>query len=140
LVTACNKEGAAFRALPDCSSASSRDGKVFLTAINNKEVCALQAFGTAGRDNEFYRARGWVEDNMDRRDRELLNRQMSHFPPARRRDGIMIMAIVGVFLVGLTTGGLLFPFGSNPSTPTGSDSGKTALAFFLNGTGDTTRQ
>jgi hypothetical protein len=77
---------------------------------------------------------------MDRRNREVLNRRMSHFQHAPRQDGIAIMAIVGVFLVGLTTGGLLFPFGSSPPTPTSFDSGKAALAFFLNGTGDTTRQ
>jgi hypothetical protein len=77
---------------------------------------------------------------MNRRDRELLDRQMSHFQHAPRPDGIMMMAIVGIFLVGLTAGGLLFPFGSGPRTPTGSDNGKTALAFFLNGAGNATRQ
>jgi hypothetical protein len=76
---------------------------------------------------------------MDRRDRKLLNRQMSRFQPAPRRDGVLILAMVGVFIAGLTAGGLLFTFGSNPSAPTASSDGKTALAFFLNGTGTTTR-
>jgi hypothetical protein len=112
---------------------------MFVLQSVKRSLCST-SLGTAGRDNEYYWVRGWVEDNMNRRDRELLNRQMSHFQHAPRRDGIMIMAIVGVFLVGLTTGGLLFSFGSSPRTPTGAGSGKTALAFFLNGTGDTTRQ
>jgi hypothetical protein len=77
---------------------------------------------------------------MDSRDRELLNRQMSRFQPSPRRDGVLIVAMVGVFLAGLIAGGLLFPFGSNPSTPTASNDGKTALAFLLNGTGKTTQQ
>jgi hypothetical protein len=77
---------------------------------------------------------------MDRRDRQLLNTQMSRFYPAPRRDGVLILGMVGVFIAGLAAGGLLFTFGSNPSAPTASSDGKTALAFFLNGTGITTRQ
>ncbi len=77
---------------------------------------------------------------MNRRDRELLDRQMSRFQPGARRDGILIHAMVSVFLGGLNAGGLLIKFGSNPSTLSASSEGKTALAFFLNGTGNTTRQ
>jgi hypothetical protein len=77
---------------------------------------------------------------MDRRDRELLNRQMSRFQHSPRRDGVLITAMVAVFLAGLTAGGLLFTFGSNPSTSTASNNGKTALAFLLNGTGKTIPQ
>src|SRR6266568_3962467 len=92
-------------------------------------VCCCSKFfavftaGTAGRGNEFYPARGWVEDNMNRRDRELLDRQMSRIQIPPRRDGVSILAMVGVFIAGLTAGGLLFTFGSNPSTPTASDDG-----------------
>jgi hypothetical protein len=75
---------------------------------------------------------------MNRRDRELLDRQMKHIQSQPRRDGVSILGMVGVFIAGLTAGGLLFTFGSNPSTPT--DDGRTALAFFLNGIGNTTRQ
>jgi hypothetical protein len=77
---------------------------------------------------------------MDRRDRELLNRQMSRFQHNLRRDGVLILALAGVFIAGLTAGGLLFTFGNNPSTPTAFDEGKIALAFFLNGTANTKRQ
>ena len=77
---------------------------------------------------------------MNRHDRELLDRQMSHLQPATRRDGMLILAMAGVFIAGLTVGGLIFTFGSNPSTSTASDDGRTALAFLLNGTAKTARQ
>jgi hypothetical protein len=77
---------------------------------------------------------------MNRRDRELLDRQMSRIQSQQRRDSVLILGMVGVFIAGLTAGSLLFTFGSNPPTPTASDDGRTALAFFLNGTGKTTRQ
>jgi hypothetical protein len=101
---------------------------------------AASTAGTAALGNEFYPARGWVEDNMNRRDRELLDRQMKHIQSQPRRDGVLILGMVGVFIAGLTAGGSLFTFGSNPLTPTASDDGRTALAFFLNGIGNTTRQ
>ena len=41
---------------------------------------------------------------MDRRDQELLDTQMKRFQPPSRRDGLMILAIVGVFLAGMTAG------------------------------------
>jgi hypothetical protein len=77
---------------------------------------------------------------MNRHDCELLDRQMSHLQPATRLDGILILAMVGVFIAGLTVGGLIFTFASNPSTSTASDDGRTALAFLLNGTAKTARQ
>ena len=94
---------------------------------------AVSTAGTAALGNEFYPARGWVEDSMNRLDRELLDRQMSRIQSQPRRDGVLILGMVGVFIAGLTAGSLL-------STPTASDDGRTALAFFLNGTGNTTRQ
>jgi hypothetical protein len=118
-----------------------------LLRCNQSSLCyaaskffAVSTAGTAALGNEFYPARGWVEDNMNRRDRELLDRQMSRIQSQPRRDGVLILGMVGVFIAGLTAGSLLFTLGSNPSTPTASDDGRTALAFFLNGTGNTTRQ
>ena len=77
---------------------------------------------------------------MDRRDRELLDRQMSRIQLPVPRDGVLILAMAGVFIAGLTVGGLMFTFGGNRSTPTASHDGRTALAFFLKGTAHTTRQ
>jgi hypothetical protein len=77
---------------------------------------------------------------MNRHDRELLDRQMSRRQTAPRRDGILILVMTGVFIAGLTAGGLLLTFGSKPPTSTALDDGRTALAFLLNGTANTTRQ
>jgi hypothetical protein len=71
---------------------------------------------------------------MNRRDRRLLQRQTSHIQPPSWDNGAVMIALVGVFIAGLTTGGLLFAFRDSPPTPMASDEGRTALAFFLNGT------
>jgi hypothetical protein len=83
---------------------------------------------------------GWIEDDMNCHDREFLDRQMSRFQLSPRRDGVLILAMVGVFIAGLTSGGLLFTFVNTPSTTTASDDGTTALAFLLNGTRSSSRQ
>jgi hypothetical protein len=46
-----------------------------------------------------------------------------------------MIALIGVFIAGLTAGGLLFTLRS-PATSTASDDGRTALAFLMNGTGN----
>jgi hypothetical protein len=43
---------------------------------------------------------------MDRRDQELLDRQLSKFNSPRRHDGIVTLALVAVFFAGVTLGGL----------------------------------
>ena len=70
-----------------------------------------------------------------------LDTQMKRFQPPSRRDGLMILAIVGVFLAGMTAGGFLFAaYRGQPTVQTASsDDGKTALAFFLNGTPNVAR-
>jgi hypothetical protein len=45
---------------------------------------------------------------MDRRDQELLDKQLRRVQPVRANDGTMILAIVAVFLAGVTLGGFLF--------------------------------
>ena len=77
---------------------------------------------------------------MNRHDRELLNKQMSHLQPAPRRDGMLMLVMASVFIAGLTAGGLLFTVGSKPSPSTALDDGRTALAFLLNGTANTEPQ
>jgi len=65
---------------------------------------------------------------MDRR------KQLKRLQQSPRRDGPLMLAIVGVFFAGMTAGGLIFAYESQPPTQTASSDGKTALAFFLNGT------
>ena len=66
---------------------------------------------------------------MTRRDWELLGKQIRPLQPAPLPNGIMAAMLVGIFILGMTTGGLLFAPGS---TPVQGD-GTAALAFFLNG-------
>jgi hypothetical protein len=52
---------------------------------------------------------------------------------------VMVLILVGLFVAGLTAGSFLITAGSRQAVQTTSDDGKTALAFFLNGTGKTAR-
>jgi hypothetical protein len=51
---------------------------------------------------------------MNRRDWELLDRQLHELPHSPRRDGTMILAIVAVFFVGVTLGSFMFAPTSEP--------------------------
>jgi hypothetical protein len=68
---------------------------------------------------------------MDRRDQELLSRQMRRLQPPSRRDGLITAALVVAFLAGMTAGGI-FSFGNHSRAQPPSDDAKAALAFFLN--------
>jgi hypothetical protein len=71
---------------------------------------------------------------MDQRDEELLHRQLRHLVPSPRSDGVLMLAIAGVFLVGIVVGGIIFANKTEPPTQTASNDGTAALSFFLNGT------
>jgi hypothetical protein len=49
---------------------------------------------------------------MDRRDWELLDKQMGRLQPAPRRDSVMALMLVGVFLAGITAGAFLAASGN----------------------------
>jgi hypothetical protein len=74
---------------------------------------------------------------MDDHDRELLAKQTRHLQPPPRRDGLMMLILVGVFLAGATSGSVLF--GGHSSAQIATNDGKTALAFFFDGNHTTTR-
>ena len=69
---------------------------------------------------------------MNRRDRELLDRQMRRFQPSPHPVGLMMIILAGAFLVGMIAGSTFFT--SQQPVQTASTDGKTALAFLLNGT------
>ena len=69
---------------------------------------------------------------MNRRDRELLERQMRRFQPSPHPVGLMMLILAGAFLVGILAGSIIFT--SQQPVQTASTDGKTALAFLLNGT------
>jgi hypothetical protein len=79
---------------------------------------------------------------MDQRDQELLDKQLRSVSPSPRNDGVMMMAIVGVFFAGVTLGGVLFANENEPA-PMGSEiaSNDAATGVVLpNGVPLTTRQ
>ena len=70
---------------------------------------------------------------MDPRDWELLNKQSGGIASPRRQNGVLIPAVVAVFLVGITVGGLVFGHETEPPLRTAFNDGTAELAFFLNG-------
>jgi hypothetical protein len=50
---------------------------------------------------------------MDRRDQELLDKQMQRLTPPRN-DGVIAVLFVAMFLVGMTLGGVLSEHKSEP--------------------------
>ena len=70
---------------------------------------------------------------MNRRDWELLDRQMSRIQPSPHPIGLMMPILAGAFLVGMIAGSIIFT--SQQPAQTASTDGKTALAFLLGGTG-----
>ena len=52
---------------------------------------------------------------MDQRDQELLDKQMRAFNPAPRRDGVIIVTVLMVFLAGMTLGGMLAGSANEPT-------------------------
>jgi hypothetical protein len=76
---------------------------------------------------------------MNWRDRQLLGKQLGRLSPSPRRDGTLMLAIVGVFLTGIAVGGLMFAYKTEPPVQTASNDGTAALSFFLNGTPSTRR-
>ena len=51
---------------------------------------------------------------MNRYDQELLDKQLRGLSPSTRNDGVMMLAILAVFFVGLTLGGFLSAHKSEP--------------------------
>ncbi len=74
---------------------------------------------------------------MDQRDQELLDKQLRLLVPSPPRSGLLMLAIVGVFLGGIAVGGLIFANKTEPPVQTASNDGTAALSFFLNGTSGT---
>jgi hypothetical protein len=68
---------------------------------------------------------------MNRRDWELLDRQMRRFQPSPHPVGLTMLILTGVFLVGMIAGSTIFP--SQQAEQMASTDGRTALAFLLNG-------
>jgi hypothetical protein len=59
----------------------------------------------------FLRNHKWGRQKMDRRDQELLDKQMRRLTPPRN-EGVIAVLLAAMFLVGMTLGGVL----SEPKT------------------------
>ena len=64
---------------------------------------------------------------MNRRDRELLDRQMGRFQLSPHPVGLMMIILAGAFLVGIIAGSIIFT--NQQPVQTASTDGKTALAI-----------
>lgn len=51
---------------------------------------------------------------MNRRDQELLDKQLHAIYVPPRNDGVLMLAVVAVFLAGITLGSFLFAYTSEP--------------------------
>jgi hypothetical protein len=51
---------------------------------------------------------------MDQRDQDLLDKQVQKISPTSRHDGVLMLAVIGVFIAGILLGGSLY---SNTDTP-----------------------
>jgi hypothetical protein len=51
---------------------------------------------------------------MDQRDQELLDKQLHGLHPQPRHDGVMMLAIVAVFLAGMAAGAYLSAYQDEP--------------------------
>jgi hypothetical protein len=58
---------------------------------------------------------------MNRRDQELLQKQLQHVRPAPRNDGVMILALAAVFFAGIALGGFLFAHRTEPTLYASND-------------------
>ena len=60
---------------------------------------------------------------MNRRDRELLDREMGRFQPSSHPFGLVMLILAGAFLVGIIAGSIIFT--NQQPVQTASTDGKT---------------
>jgi hypothetical protein len=51
---------------------------------------------------------------MDRRDQELLDKQLRNIPIAQRNDGVVILALLALFFSGMALGGFFYAYTQGP--------------------------
>jgi hypothetical protein len=68
-----------------------------------------------------------MEATMNRRDQELLDKQFRWLRPEPRHEGVMIVALVAVFLAGIAVGGRVVAY-DNAATHIASTTAADAAA------------
>jgi hypothetical protein len=51
---------------------------------------------------------------MERRDQELLDKQLRHVQVAARDDGVIVLVLTAVFFAGMAIGGFLYAYSGEP--------------------------
>ena len=74
---------------------------------------------------------------MDQRDQELLDKQLRGFNPPPRNDWIIMLVVLAVFFAGVTLGGFLTAYKSEPMQLASNDA--TPSIFIPNGAPPTTQ-
>jgi hypothetical protein len=54
------------------------------------------------------------DPRMDRRDQELLDKQLRHVQTAPHNDGVMMLVLTAVFFAGMAIGGFFFAYTGAP--------------------------
>jgi hypothetical protein len=110
-----------------------------------QHCCSGKEGRNAGRFRAFIIGLSWSGDfnaketeAMNERDQELLDKQLQRINPRRRSEGVMVMAILAVFLAGMTFGGFLFAYKSQPMRVASYD--VTAAVSVANGAPPTMQQ
>ena len=78
--------------------------------VGGPNVCSATVSGTSGDFVAFRTNKNWGR-KMDRRDQELLDKQMRRLEPPRN-DGVIAVMLAAMLLVGMTLGSVL----SEPKT------------------------
>ena len=84
----------------------------FASQSKEPNVCSCAVSGTVTALSRF-RSDKNGDVKMDRRDQELLDKQMQRLSPPRN-DGAIAVLLAGMFLVGMTLGGVLSVHESEP--------------------------
>jgi hypothetical protein len=77
--------------------------------VKQRQFCCVSYRNEAA----FPVKRKWGPQKMDRRDQELLDKQMRRLTPPRN-DGVIVVMLAAMFLVGMALGGVLSPHESAP--------------------------
>ena len=75
---------------------------------------------------------------MNRRDQELLDKQLRGLYRPPRNDGVLVLAILAMFFAGMTLGGFLTAYKSEPMQIASNDA--TPMISLPNGAPLSTRQ
>jgi hypothetical protein len=68
---------------------------------------------------------------MNRRDQELLQKQLHSIYAAPRSDGVLMLAVLAVFFAGIALGGFLYAFTAEPLQIAANDTPPAISAISL---------